>query len=304
MPSTDKSATNQANGTLVLGKASGSIRDRSTSWKYTPPTQHNIRIRSIPDFRGSVNDCSLSPGEEFLVAEEMKDESVGVLYLRLADGRGWLFDQLPGVGPMCVRSPDKVQKRTGDSVSKTEAFASHRSRSVTADFRAPPGLTKDMAKPQKRDSGIQDQIDRMKAAGVWREGQNKSCLSEQKVSAEEEKEEQEEEEGFGHSLAAGGDERIIVSEDYRHVPAGLSSTEWLNVEVDIMGLEDKPLLTLEQDSSLRKLLDILPKQRRTTDRPIAILDSVVSAPEGRGLSIMTGDQRLKLEGLQRRLLPS
>lgn len=172
----------------------------SSCWRYVPPTSRDIRIRSEPNFEGGHDGHVVHPSEEFLVSEEKRDETSGVLYLRLADGRGWLFDMLPGIGEMCVRSPDK-----------------------------------------------EDYI------------------------------------------------------EYSDVLTQSSSAEWLDVVINFVGFEGKRLMTSEQEASLRKLLDVLPKQGRTTAKPVATLDFAVSAPEEPTLSIMTGDQKLKLEELHRRL---
>lgn len=51
----------------------------------------------------------LHPGEVFRVSEEHPDPAgSGAILLRLADGRGWLFDRKPGVGTMC--SPLELER--------------------------------------------------------------------------------------------------------------------------------------------------------------------------------------------------
>jgi len=46
---------------------------------------------------------TLSPGDVFEVAEERRGPD-GILYLKLSDGRGWVFERKPGVGVLCERA--------------------------------------------------------------------------------------------------------------------------------------------------------------------------------------------------------
>lgn len=55
----------------------------------------------------------MEPGTKFKVVEERRDDSSGILYLKLADGRGWLFDVKPPTGRMCVRSAVEVEAPRG-----------------------------------------------------------------------------------------------------------------------------------------------------------------------------------------------
>merc|ERR1740121_583056 len=61
-----------------------------------------IDVRATPDLNGPRCASTLSPGEVFQVAEERASPD-GVIFLRLADGRGWVFDKKPGAGNMCQR---------------------------------------------------------------------------------------------------------------------------------------------------------------------------------------------------------
>lgn len=80
------------------------------TWRYEPEDGKPISIRKHAKIDGEKTKEVLQPGEEFEVkAEQAGDDSV--TYLELADGRGWLFDQKPGVGPMC--------KKVGDGEAKT-----------------------------------------------------------------------------------------------------------------------------------------------------------------------------------------
>lgn len=63
-----------------------------------------VSIRTEPTLDKSCASGHLFlPGDDFIVSEEVRGDQ-GVTFLRLQDGRGWLFDRKPGVGIMCVRT--------------------------------------------------------------------------------------------------------------------------------------------------------------------------------------------------------
>lgn len=64
-------------------------------------------IRATPDVGAVRTGKQLLCGEEFQVSQELHGQD-GVLYLQLADGRGWVFDSKPGVGRMCFRTSVKA----------------------------------------------------------------------------------------------------------------------------------------------------------------------------------------------------
>lgn len=78
-------------------------------WKYEPFNKLPLAIRSEPSATGARTDVQVYPGDRLEISEEREGEH-GVTYLKLADGRGWLFDRYPsgadGVagGQMCVRT--------------------------------------------------------------------------------------------------------------------------------------------------------------------------------------------------------
>eukprot|EP00446_Apocalathium_sp_SHHI-4_P058920 CAMPEP_0177430030 /NCGR_PEP_ID=MMETSP0368-20130122/75429_1 /TAXON_ID=447022 ORGANISM="Scrippsiella hangoei-like, Strain SHHI-4" /NCGR_SAMPLE_ID=MMETSP0368 /ASSEMBLY_ACC=CAM_ASM_000363 /LENGTH=235 /DNA_ID=CAMNT_0018900577 /DNA_START=1 /DNA_END=705 /DNA_ORIENTATION=- len=78
------------------------IASSPTKWRYISVSGDPISIRLTPDIEGVRSETDLLPGDVFEVAEEMAGMS-GVLFLRMADGTGWVFDQKPGRGVMCVR---------------------------------------------------------------------------------------------------------------------------------------------------------------------------------------------------------
>eukprot|EP00928_Gymnodinium_smaydae_P041795 TRINITY_DN28244_c0_g1_i1.p1 TRINITY_DN28244_c0_g1~~TRINITY_DN28244_c0_g1_i1.p1 ORF type:complete len:227 (+),score=40.59 TRINITY_DN28244_c0_g1_i1:125-805(+) len=80
-------------------------------WKYQPVNGKAIGIRPDPDLDDSdAASEELLPGDVFSVSESRRG-SDGVLFLKLADGRGWVFDRKPGVGTMCVPSPAGSSRR-------------------------------------------------------------------------------------------------------------------------------------------------------------------------------------------------
>lgn len=90
----------------LSARAPETIAADCTLWRYAPYKDNKIGIRSEPEFAGQRTKQYLQPGEEFSCSRELQDEKQEVLYLKLADGRGWVFDRLPkdkGAGVMCVR---------------------------------------------------------------------------------------------------------------------------------------------------------------------------------------------------------
>jgi len=74
-------------------------------WVYAPSDGRHLDIRIGPAVNGPRTQSMLSNGERFLVCCELKDAD-GILYLKLKDGRGWVFASKPGVGTLCVRRSD------------------------------------------------------------------------------------------------------------------------------------------------------------------------------------------------------
>merc|ERR1712039_785806 len=69
-------------------------------WKNTCYNGAGIAIRETADIDGARTAHVMDHGKTFDVSEE-KEGANGVIYLKLSDGRGWLFDKKPGVGAMC-----------------------------------------------------------------------------------------------------------------------------------------------------------------------------------------------------------
>lgn len=81
---------------------------------YRPYNDANIDVRAEPLVSGGRTDVEFEPGQEFGVSEELPGDGF-VTYLRLSDGRGWLFDRLPGK-IMCVLAEE------GCNQTKSMAF--------------------------------------------------------------------------------------------------------------------------------------------------------------------------------------
>jgi len=74
-----------------------------THWRFDAGDGKHIDLRTHPDISAPRTGGKVLPGECFAVCCEHMGTD-GVLYLQLADGRGWLFDHKPGFGPMCLRT--------------------------------------------------------------------------------------------------------------------------------------------------------------------------------------------------------
>mmetsp|Transcript_17760 Transcript_17760/g.44975 ORF Transcript_17760/g.44975 Transcript_17760/m.44975 type:complete len:407 (-) Transcript_17760:371-1591(-) len=77
--------------------------DAPTAWRFDAGDGLHMDIRAEPSVGAARTGERLFPGEEFQVSQELQDRD-GVFHLRLADGRGWVFDKKPGIGKMCFRT--------------------------------------------------------------------------------------------------------------------------------------------------------------------------------------------------------
>lgn len=80
-------------------------------WVYDPVVPYPAHIRVAPNYNGPRTNEMLQPGDTFRVSQGLEGPG-GILYLKLADGRGWFFDRMPGVGVMSVeyRVPKKPEE--------------------------------------------------------------------------------------------------------------------------------------------------------------------------------------------------
>jgi len=75
---------------------------KATVWCYTPPERRPIGIREVPEHDGPRTKQVLKPGDVFCVSAERRGTG-DVIWLKLADGRGWAFDRQPGSAALCTR---------------------------------------------------------------------------------------------------------------------------------------------------------------------------------------------------------
>jgi len=85
-----------------------SIEDKNDAWEVMPDDYWRYQysapfeIRSSPDMSGPRTGYQLQPGDVFLVSMERRSGD-GILYLQLADGRGWVCESKPDFPTLCVR---------------------------------------------------------------------------------------------------------------------------------------------------------------------------------------------------------
>lgn len=72
-------------------------------WRYRPPDWVPLCVRPTAslEWDREYTEFYLEPGEVFDVSQHVWGDN-GVLFLRLADGRGWVFDRKPYVGILCI----------------------------------------------------------------------------------------------------------------------------------------------------------------------------------------------------------
>ena len=76
--------------------------EESNSWRYYASDGKPIGIRKAPDINADRTGVLMESGEVFQVSEEVKGKG-DITFLKLADGRGWLFDSKPDTGVLCRR---------------------------------------------------------------------------------------------------------------------------------------------------------------------------------------------------------
>lgn len=75
-----------------------------TLWVYQPPEHRNIDFREEPRIESRRMGKQLEPGKVFWVGETVDSEE-GVVFLRVVDYNGWVFDRHPGLGVLCRPAP-------------------------------------------------------------------------------------------------------------------------------------------------------------------------------------------------------
>eukprot|EP00929_Paragymnodinium_shiwhaense_P097918 TRINITY_DN5948_c0_g2_i1.p1 TRINITY_DN5948_c0_g2~~TRINITY_DN5948_c0_g2_i1.p1 ORF type:complete len:2220 (-),score=660.83 TRINITY_DN5948_c0_g2_i1:77-6736(-) len=99
------------------GNAGAEIAGTGDLWVYQPPDGLPIAVRREPDVNAERTGMELQVGAQFRVTETLLGPG-DVRYLRLADGRGWLFEKDPDVGVICRRveaGPELVRTNTSKS---------------------------------------------------------------------------------------------------------------------------------------------------------------------------------------------
>lgn len=69
-------------------------------WQYSNTQRVPIGVRTAPRMVAAKTGHTIFPGEVFCVDQELESED-DVVFLRLANNSGWLFDRKPGVGILC-----------------------------------------------------------------------------------------------------------------------------------------------------------------------------------------------------------
>ena len=73
----------------------------TTVWVWKTVDNQPLAIRNQPSINADSVGESLQFDEEFNVSEEILGPD-GICYLKLADGRGWVYDFRPTLGQMCI----------------------------------------------------------------------------------------------------------------------------------------------------------------------------------------------------------
>eukprot|EP00930_Biecheleria_cincta_P062056 TRINITY_DN4756_c0_g1_i1.p1 TRINITY_DN4756_c0_g1~~TRINITY_DN4756_c0_g1_i1.p1 ORF type:complete len:913 (+),score=268.46 TRINITY_DN4756_c0_g1_i1:114-2852(+) len=77
-------------------------------WRFQPRSRAALAIRILPSIDAPKSGEKMYPGDAFLVSEKQRGidaaSAAELLFLRLADGRGWVFNRSPDVGTLCIES--------------------------------------------------------------------------------------------------------------------------------------------------------------------------------------------------------
>jgi len=107
-------------------------------WAYLPQDNRRIGIRKKAAYESDKQGEAINPNERFVVSEEKVGED-GVLYLKLADGRGWLFERVPPGAESGSDSEDEDEyrrpvlcKRLTNDAAKVDQFIELWAKTTTA----------------------------------------------------------------------------------------------------------------------------------------------------------------------------
>merc|ERR1712066_934199 len=93
----------------MVNKVLEATPETPTTWQYQPFNGYIMGIRPTPSHTAEGSDEEfLKPGEIFQVSQEKRGYK-GAVYLKLADGRGWVWDRNTG-GLLCKRKVRDLRK--------------------------------------------------------------------------------------------------------------------------------------------------------------------------------------------------
>lgn len=101
--------------------------------------EHGVDVRADTEIDAEKTGQALMCGEIFRVSEERQSPD-GIVYLCLDDGRGWVYDRMPGIGVLCVR------QRAAGLVNVVE---SRRRRPIATPLRQRGGRRAATSEPQR-----------------------------------------------------------------------------------------------------------------------------------------------------------
>ncbi|CAK8995200.1 unnamed protein product [Durusdinium trenchii] len=78
-------------------------------WRFQPRQRGALVLRMRPGLDSPRSNQKLYPGDSFVVSEQRKGPS-DLVFLKLADGRGWAFNRSPDVGTLCVPRPARKDR--------------------------------------------------------------------------------------------------------------------------------------------------------------------------------------------------
>lgn len=98
-------------------------------WRCNPCNGLPIQIRQEPSIDAKHASARLMPGDVFHVCCQKQFGMDSVFYLKLADGRGWVFDKIPGKGQMC----EPVEEASLEEKAETQCSQETRTLQVEKD---------------------------------------------------------------------------------------------------------------------------------------------------------------------------
>lgn len=78
-------------------------------WRFQPRQRGALVLRVRPGLDSPRSNQKSYPGDSFVVSEQRKGPS-DLVFLKLADGRGWAFNRSPDVGTLCVPRPARKDR--------------------------------------------------------------------------------------------------------------------------------------------------------------------------------------------------